>query len=219
MASTVFVSIMTLGVPFAALLYAYSTRRLLPFLLGVSAFVVSQIIIRLPLLELLAAKSSSYLLWSVKYPIAFVLFLSFTAGIFEELARWIAMTYWMKQRDGLSGVVFGLGHGGIEAFLLVGLPVMTTLANIHWLSGAERLIAIVIHIGLSLIVLDSVKRQRFAYCVLAICLHGMINAFAGLLPFFLPAPAALIVIETVLFLLAILTLSIAIVLRRKGDGK
>ncbi len=45
-----------------------------------------------------------------------------TSGIFEEGARWIVMRYWAKGvRTWPTGVAFGLGHGGIEALLLIGM--------------------------------------------------------------------------------------------------
>lgn len=218
MASIIFVLFVTVGVPIFGCFYAIYKRRFIPFILGVLAFVVSQILIRIPLLEYLVAESSTYLMWSVEYPVFFVIFLAFSAGIFEEGARWIAMSLLMKQRDRLSGVILGLGHGGIEAFLIVGLTVIITMntSYAYWISGIERLIAICIHIGLSLIVLGAVKYRRLSYLLVAICLHGVINSIAGILS---TSGGAIVVIETVLLIMAILTLFIAFTLLRKGEGK
>ena len=45
-----------------------------------------------------------------------------TSGLFEESTRWIVMRYWAKRvRTWEEGVGFGLGHGGIEALLLLGI--------------------------------------------------------------------------------------------------
>lgn len=216
MASIVFILFITVGVPVTGCVYAIYKRRFIPFLLGVLAFVISQMLIRIPLLEYLAAESSSYLMWSVKYPVSFVIFLAFSAGIFEELARWIAMRFFMKQRDSLSGVILGIGHGGIEAFLIVGLTVLATMnsfadSQLYWLSGLERMIAISLHIGLSLIVLAAVKQKRFSYVLVAIGLHGIINTFAGILS------VSLIAIEIVLLILTIITILIAYSLLRKDE--
>ena len=212
MASIVFILFITVGVPVAGCVYAIYKRRFIPFLLGVLAFVISQMLIRIPLLEYLAAESSSYLMWSVKYPVSFVIFLAFSPGIFEELARSIAMRFFMKQRDSLSGVIFGIGHGGIEAFLIVGINVLAIMStNFYWLSGFERIIAISLHIGLSLIVLVAVKQKRFSYVLVAIGLHGIINTFAGILS------VSLIAIEIVLLILTIITILIAYSLLRKDE--
>jgi len=42
-----------------------------------------------------------------------------SAGVFEELARYFAYRYWVKDaRNWSAGLMFGAGHGGIEAILL-----------------------------------------------------------------------------------------------------
>lgn len=220
MASIVFLVTVTVVLPIGGCAYAVYKRRFLPFLLGVLAFVVSQTLLRIPLLEYLEAKSGTYLLWSVKSHVLFVIFLAFTAGIFEESARWIAMKYFMKQRDRLSGILFGIGHGGIEAFLIVGLPFMASMStvlsqSVYWLGGFERMIAVCIHIGLSLIVLKAVKSGRFSFVLLAIGIHGAVNSVAGLLSFF--SFVTPLLIESVLLILAIITLFIAYFLFRKEE--
>lgn len=45
-----------------------------------------------------------------------------TSGIFEEGTRWIVMRFWAKRvRTWGEGVAFGLGHGGSEAILILGM--------------------------------------------------------------------------------------------------
>ena len=46
-------------------------------------------------------------MFSVMQPVLFALLLSLSAGIFEEVARFIAMRYFMKQRDWQSGFYLG----------------------------------------------------------------------------------------------------------------
>ncbi len=105
------------GLPLVALLYAFWKKRYIPYMLGVLAFVVSQILIRIPILNYVNGTSTNFQMFSVMQPVLFVLLLSLSAGIFEEIARFIAMRYFMKQRDWQSGFLFGAGHGGIEAVL------------------------------------------------------------------------------------------------------
>ena len=51
-----------------------------------------------------------------------------SAGLFEEVARWLVLRYWLKQAWGWPAALqFGAGHGGIEAILL-GLLVVANLA-------------------------------------------------------------------------------------------
>lgn len=55
-------------------------------------------------------------------PWLFMLYGGLMAGIFEEVGRYIMMKYTLKQyRQWKDGLAFGLGHGGIEAILLVGV--------------------------------------------------------------------------------------------------
>lgn len=53
----------------------------------------------------------------------YALYGGLAAGIFEETGRFLAMKYVM--RDGLNkrtSIMYGIGHGGIESILLIGLP-------------------------------------------------------------------------------------------------
>lgn len=179
----------TVVIPLAVLIYAVYKKRFIPFILGVIAFVVSQIFLRIPLITYLQTESSQYQLWSISNPILMILLLSFSAGIFEEIARFIAMRFFMKQRDLLSGVVFGLGHGGIEAFLLVGLATIISFSSVvgmetYLVTGLERALAIVVHICLSLLVLRAVQQLQFTGVLLAITIHGLINSTVAIVGYF-----------------------------------
>ena len=49
-------------------------------------------------------------------------FLGLSAGLFEELTRYVVLRWWLKDaRSWRKGVLFGAGHGGVEAILLGGL--------------------------------------------------------------------------------------------------
>ena len=125
----IFTAFISIGLPLVALLYAFWKKRYIPYMLGVLAFVVSQILIRIPILNYLNGNSTAFSMFSVMQPILFAIMLSLSAGIFEEIARFIAMRYFMKQRDWQSGFLFGVGHGGIEAVLIVGIPVVSLLLS------------------------------------------------------------------------------------------
>lgn len=52
------------------------------------------------------------------------------AGLFEEAGRYIAMRYFMKSRLSLpNALMYGVGHGGIEAMLIVGLTSVNNLVT------------------------------------------------------------------------------------------
>lgn len=97
-----------------------------PVLIGVVVFVVFQLLTRIPLLGILSEQPFYKAIALNTLLNAF--FLGSTAGIFEEGGRFLAFRYLMQNRLGWrDGVSYGIGHGGAEAMLLVG---MTMLNNI-----------------------------------------------------------------------------------------
>lgn len=53
---------------------------------------------------------------------------SIAAGVFEETGRFIVMKFVLrKSREWKHGMAFGIGHGGIEAIILVGLTYVNNL--------------------------------------------------------------------------------------------
>ena len=105
-----------------------------PLVAGALAFYVSQMLIRIPLLQFGLPFLQKQ---GIELPKGFlyVLALSLSAGLFEETARVGAFRLLIKERrTWASGVAFGIGHGGIEAILLVGMTyvnnlVLSTLYN------------------------------------------------------------------------------------------
>src|SRR5699024_6730793 len=65
--------------------------------------------------------------WLAK-PFVYAIFVSLVAGVFEEIGRFIGFRYLLKKfRSWKDGFAYGVGHGGIESMLLVG---MTAASNI-----------------------------------------------------------------------------------------
>lgn len=109
-------------------------RRRLPerwsaWFAGGLAFFGSQLV-RLPLLAVFAGAlpligigptTAAYL------PIIIAVQLA-SSGLFEETARYVVMRWLIKRvRDWKSGVMFGAGHGGVEAILVIGLSAVNTI--------------------------------------------------------------------------------------------
>ncbi|MES9667476.1 YhfC family intramembrane metalloprotease [Bacillus cereus] len=220
----IFTAMISFGLPLVALLYAFWKKRYIPYMLGVLAFVVSQILIRIPILNYVNGTSTNFQIFSVMQPVLFVLLLSLSAGIFEEIARFIAMRYCMKQRDWQSGFLFGAGHGGIEAVLIVGIPVISLLlsqtviqnGDSYYFGGIERIFAMVLHVGLSFIVLQAVVQKKFRYVVYAILIHGIANALAGIISLYVPGASGIIMSEVSIAICALLVFSYSFILKRKG---
>ena len=129
-----------------------------------------------------------------------MIFLGLTAGIFEEIGRYLGFKIALKNnRRWIDGIAFGIGHGGIEAILLSGvtnlknlfmaiskvdgnvLSVLNSNGPYILLSGIERLFAIFIHIGLTMIILYGINKNKKRYLFLAIIIHGFIDFMVLLL--------------------------------------
>lgn len=99
------------------------------FAYGAGIFVVFQLVMRIPLVQIIQALFGNQLRASNTLQIAWLVALSFSAGLFEEIGRYVGYRWIMpnEQRSWKIGVMYGLGHGGIEAILLVGLTQLVTL--------------------------------------------------------------------------------------------
>lgn len=224
MVGIVFTLCISIGLPLIAFIYACIKKKYIPFLLGTLAFIVSQMLIRLPLIQYLQDNSPTYMMFSITKPLLFSIIIGLSAGVFEGLARYIFMRFFMRQRDWQSGFLFGAGHGGIEAILLVGigaimmlfLPNAMTSNGAFFIAGIERLFAMLLHIGLSIIVLQGVVQRKFIYILLAMLIHGLVDNLVVVFPLYLSANYALIAIEVSLAIIALITFGYSLLLKRKG---
>lgn len=95
--------------------------------LGAAGFFVTQILIRTPILNMLSG-SAGFLAFAQNHLILYSLGLAFTAGLFELVGRYTAAK--LLERQGLSyrkALAAGMGHGGIEAMMLVGATYINNL--------------------------------------------------------------------------------------------
>ncbi|KKE78539.1 MULTISPECIES: YhfC family glutamic-type intramembrane protease [Bacillaceae] len=225
MAGIIFALTISMGIPLMSLVYSFYKKRYIPFVLGVLAFVVSQVLIRIPILQYLGENSTAYLMFHAMQPVLFAIVIGLSAGIVEELARFIAMYFFMRQRDWQSGFWFGVGHGGIEAVLFVGirainllfLPTAIVYSTDFFISGTERFFAMLLHIGLSIIVLQGVVRKKFIYIFLAIIIHGIVDALIGIIPLYVPQDSVLIVLEVTIAIIALAVFNYSLWIKRRGE--
>ena len=152
--------------------------------------------------------------------VAYVVYGTVMAGVFEECGRHIVLKYIMKQnRTRENAVLYGIGHGGIE-ILAVMLPTMISYLAIAALFSAgnpetalgalkiteetaaaalpsvqaaaafdyaamamnvvERIFAMLVHIGLTVIVFYGVRNAK-KYCLpVAVLLHMAVDTFPAL---------------------------------------
>ncbi len=120
--------ILCIGIPIGGYFYfrEKSARYIGVFIAGGLSFYLTQMVIRLPILQLVLPKMKWYLNLAGKegflYPVGIALFLGGTAALLETIGRFITLNFLLTKRLSYrSGIIHGLGHGGIEAVLLVGL--------------------------------------------------------------------------------------------------
>lgn len=193
------------------------------FIAGALAFIISQIVIRIPILSIVLPRFAWYQVMQFN-PWIYGLFLGGTAALFEETARWIAMRFCIKGRNDIgNGLSFGLGHGGIEAMLLVGINYIAGLGLVLTGNGSlfpisvgnifmgsiERIFAMIFHIGASLLVLYGIRiGKQGRYLLFAILLHTVMDGAIIVFPAVLGMGT--IGMEVYLAIVALLTLMIGI---------
>lgn len=118
------------GVPVGLMIWAKVKYKkefsFLPLLGGALGFFISQILFRIPVMQYLLPLFGWYKAL-VKMPWLYVTFLALTAGIVEEFARFIVFAIMKKRRKYPDGLSYGIGHGGIEAILLVGMAFINNI--------------------------------------------------------------------------------------------
>lgn len=96
------------------------------WLLGAAGFFVSQMVLRIPLLNLLS-QDLDFVMFAQDHVAPYALALAFSAGLFELGGRLAAAWAMGKNLTYPRALAAGLGHGGIEAILLVGLTYVSNL--------------------------------------------------------------------------------------------
>lgn len=184
----------------------------IPILIGAGIFILFAMVLEQILHVLvLRPEADGTIPLIVDSPWLYVLYGVLAAGIFEETGRLFAFIL-MKRKYKIvdSAVSYGIGHGGIEAIIIVGLGmvnsiIISVLINsggaiaeslppgtaesitgtpvyMYILSLIERVFAITVHIALSVIVWMAVtKKGKWWLFPLAIVLHALTNVTAAML--------------------------------------
>jgi len=113
-----------IGFPLGLAVYFYRKEKisLKAIFVGALVFIVFQLLTRMPILFVLDNQA-----WFKELSAASLIFSVFfvgglSAGLFEETGRFLGFRYLLKDKlSWQNGVAFGIGHGGIEALVLVGL--------------------------------------------------------------------------------------------------
>lgn len=108
--------------------------------LGAAGFFIPQMVIRLPVLNMLAA-TQGFQSFAQSHAFLYTLSLAFTAGLFELAGRFTVAKAMQKNLTYKRALAAGLGHGGIEAIVLIGATYINNLIYIAMIqSGSFDLI-------------------------------------------------------------------------------
>ena len=240
--------IICFGIPIGYLIYLVAAKKgVKPFFIGALVFLISQVFLRIPIIQYVLPKMDWYSTIQAFYPIIYAIFLGATAGIFEEVGRFLGFKLALKKkRNWFDGLSFGMGHGGIEAMLLAGVSNVQSLFILSSLNkgtydsmkygmsvervktiygaltsmsvllgGIERIFAIAIHVGLTLLILYGINQRKKIYLGLAILIHGAIDASVVI---FMNLGFSVYIVELWCGICAVVLLFFAIKIRIKFKG-
>lgn len=177
-------------------------KGILLFFLGAICFIVSQPFLRIPILNYLQ-NTTRFILFYRLNPLLVGILIAFSAGIFEESFRFIFKNFLLKPiKIGiLEPIIFGLGHGLAEALIILLPFIFIVPFKSLYLAILERLLAIILHIGLTVIIWNGFQlNKRYKYLGIAILLHGFVNS---LIPILSSAKNWIILMESSLVLIDI----------------
>jgi len=198
--SFIIAAIIEIGLPIAIAFIIWKKYKVswAIFFLGMAFFIAS--LVRLPLNEYLAALIRPYFMGRTLMILS-ILIPSFTAGLFEEGARALAIGAVIKKRNYEKALMYGIGHGGGgEAMLFVGLQVLISFiiyrfaphllpsaaleqfTDMLWymplLGAFERIMAIILQISLSVLIMHAFIRRKYYLIGIAILFHTLFNFVA-----------------------------------------
>lgn len=206
---------LTVAVPVAVMCFLRRRGgRWLDFLAGGAAFflfamvleqLLHALVLRSPLGQVLTGNIWLYGLYG-----------GLAAGVFEEAGRFLAFKL-LRRQERITALSYGIGHGGTEAFLLLGVTYLNNLSLFFTLShggtlapeltaalenlaaaptvmylwaGLERIIAITLHMALSTLVFTAVTRpgKRWLFPT-AVLLHAAADFVTLVSAAYLPTAA------------------------------
>lgn len=161
-------------------------NKLRIFLLGGICFIVSQPLLRVPILVFLQNNTRFSLYYNL-YPVLIGVLIAFSAGVFEEGFRFIFKSLFFKasKPNILVPIIFGFGHGITEAVMILGPALQTLPIQSLILPIFERVLAIILHMGLTVIVWNGfLLNKKIKYLIIAILIHGLVNSLIPILSSF-----------------------------------
>ena len=132
---TLFVALLLPVIAISVLSFQHKGGKMLSaWILGAAGFVVTQLLIRLPVLTALQSQPW-FISFSENNSFLFAFALAFTAGLFELAGRFVVAKLMQKNLNYHRALAAGLGHGGIEAMILVGITYLNNILYIFMINS------------------------------------------------------------------------------------
>lgn len=119
--------VISVGLPIALCIIVWrKTRaRISSFFIGAATFVLFALILEQILHTVVLTATGTALTGNIWL---YALYGGLAAGVFEETGRYLAMKLCLKKNlNKQNAIMYGVGHGGIEAMLLVGMACVSNL--------------------------------------------------------------------------------------------
>lgn len=220
-AAIVAVLILTIAVPLGIMLFlARAGGSWKDFLVGAVTFIVFALVLEQIFHFLILQSGAGAVIQGNIW--VYGLYGGLAAGVFEETGRFLAFRAVLRSRKArITSLAYGIGHGGIEAFLIAGLTMASNLvlgliyshggsipseivpaveslltipATMFLWSGFERLAAMALHMALSILVFASVRTNRRWLYPAAILIHAVVDFAAVISNAYLPVAATEILV-------------------------
>lgn len=223
-AGMVFSLIVSFALPIG--LFVYAKKKLgakaAPFFIGCGVFFVMVLMLEAAIHRIVFQLAGEALTGSV---ILYAVYGGLMAALFEETGRYIAMRFLVKPMDFPNAFMYGAGHGGVASISNIASAVMinsgtmsaqlasldakkaadtaaalsalwTTPSLTFFAGGVERIIAVVLHLSLSILVFQSIRKKSQKDLLNAYLFHFVVDSLSVLLS----AVASVWVVELVVAL-------------------
>lgn len=133
----IFSMVISIGLP--VVLFIWAKRKLHAQMgalgIGAAAFVLFALILEQILHSIMLNAAGTLLTENIWL---YALYGGLAAAVFEETGRFVAMKYWMKKSlSKENAVMYGVGHGGVEAVLIVGLTCINNLVSALMINSGQ----------------------------------------------------------------------------------
>lgn len=133
----IFSMVVSIGLPIVLMILVKRKLRAQMSALGIgaAAFVVFALLLEQMLHSIMLNAAGDVLTENIWL---YALYGGLAAAVFEETGRFVAMRYWMKKSlSKENAIMYGVGHGGVEAVLIVGLTCINNLASALMINSGQ----------------------------------------------------------------------------------